>query len=156
MTPQHETRGLVAAMQCRDANNKEMERQVKKYGRDQLAPPLHAHDGLDKTAVDNEVFTRALVLKGKGDMAQNSKTKEPTYRLRQHLFKGKNRLRQHLFKGKTNSVLQEKNNGDPHNSREIDLYWFTYIWQDCNLPKSLLYPPSSSLSSLSSRRVLAS
>ena len=76
MTPQHETRGLVAAMQCRDANNKEMERQVKKYGRDQLAPPLHAHDGLDKTAVDNEVFTRALVLKGKGDRAQNSKKKK--------------------------------------------------------------------------------
>ena len=30
---------------------------------------LHAHDGLDKTAVDNEVFTRALVLKGKGKEA---------------------------------------------------------------------------------------
>ena len=64
---------------------------MKKYGRDQLAPPLHAHDGLDKTAVDNEVFTRALVLKGKGERAQNSKTKEPTYRLRKHLFKGKGR-----------------------------------------------------------------
>ena len=83
-----------------------MQRQVKKYGRDQLAPPLHAHDGLDKTAVDNEVFTRALVLKGKGERAQNSKKKEPTYRLRQH-----------LFKGKTVSVLQEKNdNGNANNS----------------------------------------
>ena len=39
LTPQHESRGLVAAIQCRDATNKEMERQVKKYGRDQLAPP---------------------------------------------------------------------------------------------------------------------
>ena len=64
LTPQHASGGLVGAIQCRDATNKEMERQVKKYGRDQLAPPLHAHDGLDKTAVDNEVFTRALVLKG--------------------------------------------------------------------------------------------
>ena len=95
----------MAAIQCRDATNKEMERQVKKYGRDQLAPPLHAHDGLDKTAVDNEVFTRALVLKGKNEKAQNSKTKEPTYRLRQH-----------LFKGKKISALQEKNNASAHNS----------------------------------------
>ena len=106
LAPQHESRGLVAAIQCRDATNKEMERQVKKYGRDQLAPPLHAHDGLDKAAVDNGVFSRALVLKGKGDRARNSKTKEPTYRLRQH-----------LFKGKKVSVLQEKdNNGNTHNS----------------------------------------
>ena len=29
LTPQHESRGLVAAIQCRDATNKEMERQVK-------------------------------------------------------------------------------------------------------------------------------
>ena len=104
LAPQHESRGLVAAIQCRDQTNKEMERQVKKYGRDALAPPLHAHDGLDKAAVDNGVFSRALVLKGKGDRAKNSKTKEPTYRLRQH-----------LFKGKKISALQEKNNGNAHN-----------------------------------------
>lgn len=90
LAPQHESRGLVAAIQCRDQTNKEMERQVRKYGRDALAPPLHAHDGLDKTSVDNEVFSRALVLKGKGEKSEsNKKQKEPTYRLRQHLFKGK-------------------------------------------------------------------
>ena len=59
-----------------------MKRQVKKYGRDALAPPLHAHDGLDKTSVDNEVFSRALVLKGKGEKTdRNKKQTEPTYRL---------------------------------------------------------------------------
>ena len=73
---------------------KEIERQVKKYGIDALAPPLHvhAHDGIAQTAstaVDNEIYQRALVLKGKGDKATNSKKKEPTYRLRQHLFHGK-------------------------------------------------------------------
>ena len=100
LTPQHESRGLVAAIQCRDQTNKEMERQVKKYGRDALAPPLHAHDGLDKTSVDSHAFSRALVLKGKGEKKDSKKQKEPTYRLRQHLFKGK-RL----------SGLQVKDNG---------------------------------------------
>ena len=89
LAPQHESRGLVAAIQCRDQTNKEMERQVKKYGRDALAPPLHAHDGLDKTSVDSHAFSRALVLKGKGERKDSKKQKEPTYRLRQHLFKGK-------------------------------------------------------------------
>ena len=50
LTPQHESRGLVAAIQCRDATNKEMERQVKKYGREQLGRSAliiddrHLHD----------------------------------------------------------------------------------------------------------------
>ena len=44
---------------------------------------------MDKTSVDNEVFSRALVLKGKGERKDSKKQKEPTYRLRQHLFKGK-------------------------------------------------------------------
>ena len=100
LAPQHESRGLVAAIQCRDQTNKEMERQVKKYGRDALAPPLHAHDGLDKTSVDSHAFSRAIVLKGKGEKKDSKKQKEPTYRLRQHLFKGK-RL----------SGLQVKDNG---------------------------------------------
>jgi len=100
LAPQHESRGLVAAIQCRDQTNKEMERQVKKYGRESLHPPLHAHDGLDKSSVDNEVFSRAIVLKGKGERTGAGRKKEPTYRLRQHLFKGK-RL----------SGLQVKDNG---------------------------------------------
>ena len=92
LAPQHESHGLVAAIQCRDDTDKEIERQVKKYGIDALAPPLHAHDGLPQTAstaVDNEIYQRAIVLKGKGEKATNSRKKEPTYRLRQHLFHGK-------------------------------------------------------------------
>ena len=106
LAPQHESRGLVAAIQCRDQTNKEMERQVKKYGRDALAPPLHAHDGLDKTSVDNEIFSRAIVLKGKGEKKDSKKQKEPTYRLRQHLFKGKKL-----------SGLQVKDNGVHESTR---------------------------------------
>ena len=93
LAPQHESHGLVAAIQSRDDTDKEIERQVKKYGLDALAPPLHAHDGLAQTAatgVDNEIYQRAIVLKGKGEKAdKNSKEKEPTYRLRQHLFHGR-------------------------------------------------------------------
>ena len=46
LAPQHAQPGLVAALQVRAAQDKELERQVKQYGEDELAPPLHAHDGL--------------------------------------------------------------------------------------------------------------
>ena len=65
LAPQHESHGLVAAIQSRDDTDKEIERH-------------------------NEIYQRAIVLKGKGEKAdKNSKKKEPTYRLRQHLFHGR-------------------------------------------------------------------
>ena len=87
LTPQHNTRGMVDALQFRQNADKELERQVKKYGKDELAPPIHAHEGMD-SAVDSDVFHRAYVLKKPGERAKSKKTKEPTHRLRQHLFKG--------------------------------------------------------------------
>ena len=80
------TQGMVDAMALREAANKELERQVKKYGKDELQDPIHADDGLGQA--DNEVYARSFTLKQKGERVKKEKKKEPTHRLRQHLFKG--------------------------------------------------------------------
>ena len=72
-------------------------------------PTLPGLDGIAQTAatgVDNEIYQRALVLKGKGDKATNGKKKEPTYRLRQHLFHGK----------KLSTLSKNDDNSDGHAS----------------------------------------
>ena len=80
------TQGMVDAMAMREATDKELERQVKKYGKEELQDPIHADDGLGQA--DNEVYARSFTLKQKGEKAKKEKKKEPTHRLRQHLFKG--------------------------------------------------------------------
>eukprot|EP01047_Picozoa_sp_COSAG01_P124249 COSAG01_NODE_53224_length_340_cov_7.016598_2_plen_80_part_01 len=58
---------------------------------------LQHHDGLESLSdprrrrpgqADNEVYARSFTLKQKGERAKKEKKKEPTHRLRQHLFKG--------------------------------------------------------------------
>ena len=85
-TSGHVSQGMVDAMALREAADKELERQVKKYGKDELQDPIHADDGLGQA--DNEVYARSFTLKQKGERAKKEKKKEPTHRLRQHLFKG--------------------------------------------------------------------
>jgi hypothetical protein len=79
------TQGMVDAVALREATDVELQRQVKKYGKEELQDPIHADDGL---APDNEVYARSYTLKQKGERAKKEKKKEPTHRLRQHLFKG--------------------------------------------------------------------
>lgn len=92
--PQHGDPGLVSALLIRDAQNKELERQVKKYGEEELAPALHAHDGMESSmlpgggGVDGSGYKRAFVLKGAGEKAKKNKKNNPTRRLEAHLFKG--------------------------------------------------------------------
>eukprot|EP01047_Picozoa_sp_COSAG01_P066791 COSAG01_NODE_9289_length_2493_cov_192.326650_2_plen_137_part_00 len=86
LAPQHNTQGVVDAVAMREAQDKELERQVKRYGKDELQAPIHADDGLGQA--DNEVYARSFQLKGKGERRKQAKKKEPTHRLRQHLFKG--------------------------------------------------------------------
>jgi hypothetical protein len=86
-TSGHVSQGMVDAMALREAADKELERQVKKYGKEEeLQAPIHADDGLGQA--DNEVYARSFTLKQKGEKAKKEKKKEPTHRLRQHLFKG--------------------------------------------------------------------
>eukprot|EP01048_Picozoa_sp_COSAG05_P013535 COSAG05_NODE_1450_length_4858_cov_4.787560_5_plen_165_part_00 len=92
--------GLVAAMSIRSAQEKELERQVKKYGEDELAPTLKAYDGMQNSmlpagasgeSVDGSTYKRALILKDPNDKTAGKRKKkdDPTYRLREHLFHGK-------------------------------------------------------------------
>jgi hypothetical protein len=88
---------LAASLAIRSAQDKELERQVKKYGEDELAPTLHAYDGMESSMlpthgsnVDATGYKRAFVLKAPGEKATRKKKQEdPTYRLREHLFRGK-------------------------------------------------------------------
>jgi hypothetical protein len=86
LTPHMNTQGAVDAVQMREVAGKELERQFKKYGKDGLSTPLHAHDGLEG-GVDNEIYQRAYTLKAKGERAK-PKQNDPCHRLRQHLLKG--------------------------------------------------------------------
>ena len=87
LTPQHNSRGMVDALQMRQNTDHELTRQVNKYGKDELAPPIHAHDGMNSN-VDSEVFQRAYVLKKPGERVKKDQKKNPTHRLQQHLLKG--------------------------------------------------------------------
>eukprot|EP01047_Picozoa_sp_COSAG01_P108750 COSAG01_NODE_37665_length_500_cov_1.321696_1_plen_114_part_10 len=78
-TSGHVSQGMVDAMALREAADKELERQVKKYGKDELQDPIHADDGLGQA--DNEVYARSFTLKQKGERAKKEKKKEPTHRL---------------------------------------------------------------------------
>ena len=49
VAPQHGDTGLVSALRMREQQNKELERQVKKYGEEEMAPALHAHDGMESS-----------------------------------------------------------------------------------------------------------
>ena len=49
LAPQHGDTGLVSALRMREQQNKELERQVKKYGEEEMAPALHAHDGMESS-----------------------------------------------------------------------------------------------------------
>jgi hypothetical protein len=86
LTPHMNTQGAVDAVQMREVAGQELERQFKKYGKDGLSTPLHAHDGIEG-GVDNEIYQRAYTLKPKGERAK-TKQKDPCHRLRQHLLKG--------------------------------------------------------------------
>ena len=86
LTAHMNTQGAVDAVQMREVADKELERQFKKYGKDGLSTPLHAHDGIEG-GVDNEIYQRAYTLKPKGERAK-PKQKDPCHRLRQHLLKG--------------------------------------------------------------------
>jgi hypothetical protein len=55
LTAHLNTQGAVDAVQMRDVADKELERQFKKYGKDGLSTPLHAHDGIEG-GVDNEIY----------------------------------------------------------------------------------------------------
>ena len=93
--PQHGDAGLVSALRIREQQDKELERQVKKYGEEEMAPALHAHDGVEssmmpgsETGIDGSGYRRAYVLKNKGEKAKKTKKNDPTYRLKQHVLQG--------------------------------------------------------------------
>ena len=65
LAPQHGDTGLVSALRMREQQNKELERQVKKYGEEEMAPALHAHDGMEssmmpgsETGIDGSGYRR--------------------------------------------------------------------------------------------------
>eukprot|EP01047_Picozoa_sp_COSAG01_P013182 COSAG01_NODE_613_length_14831_cov_8.108675_7_plen_119_part_00 len=68
LTPHMNTQGAVDAVQMREVAGQELERQFKKYRKDGLSTPLHAHDGIEG-GVDNEIYQRAYTLKPKGDVS---------------------------------------------------------------------------------------
>ena len=73
LAPQHGDTGLVSALRMREQQIKELEWQVKKYGEEEMAPALHAHDGMEssmmpgsETGIDGSGYRRVYVLKNKG------------------------------------------------------------------------------------------
>ena len=95
LAPQHGDTGLVSALRMREQQDKELERQVKKYGEEEMAPALHAHDGVEssmmpgsETGIDGSGYRRAYVLNNKGEKAKKTKKNDPTYRLKQHVLQG--------------------------------------------------------------------
>ena len=93
--PQHGDAGLVSALRIRELQNQELERQVKKYGEEEMAPALHPHDGIEssmipgsETGIDGSGYRRAYVLKGKGEKVNKKKERNPAERLMKHVLDG--------------------------------------------------------------------